>query len=405
MDVRPHEREGGANGTSAPDDSSEESTSEATAESGEHDAEEEFSSQEEWLDEYREEMGAGQSEAPESGSAAVQSDERPVLGPLLESLRAAIEAQTVCLLVQEEVVLDYEIAALASAQPGVQREGSFETQTPLLSAAMSRRPVTVRTVDEEERADLKYYETIPDITQVAVAPLDRPDTSASVFILVDATAETELDTSQVRSFLKRYVELVGHVLDAKEAEARQTHEPAQEAVGATEAEAAVQDRPAPETADREGAAGAPDHEGAETPRPRREIIAEEMEAADVASDPLALVLVLLNRYESVARQGEDAVERAERHFRSRLEDLAPGQRVERFGELNYGVFVRRDVEAVEPWVLDLQEALGRETGELEGGVSVGVAVRDAHHTPEELRADATEALLEAYETGECAIKA
>lgn len=401
MDVRPHEREGGANGTSAPDESSEESTPEAPTDPDEHEeAEGDVSSQEEWLDEYRDELDAPQSQMASAGP--VQSVERPVLGPLLESLRAAVEAQTVCLLVQEEVVLDYQIAALASVQSDVQREGSFETQAPLLSATMSRRPVTVRAVDESDRADLNYYETIPTITQVAVAPLDRPDTSASVFLLADATAETQLDTSQVRSLLQRYVETVGHVLDAKEAEARQTHEPTPE-VETAEVEASAPDRPAPETADREEAAGAPDPEA--SPRPRREIIAEEMEAADVASDPLALVLVLLNRYESVARQGEVAVERAERHFRSRLEDLAPGQRVERFGELNYGVFVRRDVEAVETWALDLQEALARETGELEGGVSVGVAVRDAHHSPEDLREDATEALLEAYETGECAIKA
>jgi hypothetical protein len=115
------------------------------------------------------------------------------------------------------------------------------------------------------------------------------------------------------------------------------------------------------------------------------------------------VLVHLNRAESIARQGEEAVASAEQHLRSRLEDLAPGARVERFGELTYGLFVRSAVDEVEGWAADLQEAMAQETGALEGGVSVGVAVRHEHHDPEGLRADATDALLEAYETGTCTI--
>jgi hypothetical protein len=130
-----------------------------------------------------------------------------------------------------------------------------------------------------------------------------------------------------------------------------------------------------------------------------------MTAADAGDDDLALVLVHLNRAESIARRGPEAVDTAEQLLRTRLEHFAPGQRVERFGELTYGLFPRQGLDEVETWAADLQDALAEETGELEGGVSVGVAVRSPRHDAQELRADATEALREAYETGTCTIVA
>lgn len=317
--------------------------------------------------------------------ASVHSDDRPVLSPFLESLRAALGAQTVCLLKQEEVILEYQIEALASVQPGAQRAGTFETESPLLTATMSRQPVTVRSLDGDDRQDLRYYEHVPPITQVAVAPISRPDSPCTVFLLVDSTAEVDLGNSQARSLLEQYAETVGELLDIEDQ-------------GVNGAAAHPQ-----QSAQPDGEVEAPETEEEGAPRPRREIIAEEMEAADAASENLALVLVHLNRAESIARRGEEAVRSAERHLSSRLKDLAAGQRVERFGELTYGIFVRSGVGAVEEWAADLQEAMAKETGELEGGVSVGVAVRDARHDPEQLRADATEALLEAYETGTCTI--
>ena len=67
--------------------------------------------------------------------------------------------------------------------------GTFETQDPLLTATMSRQPVTVRSLNEIGRDDLRYYGTVPAITQVALAPVSRPNSSDSVFLLADATAE------------------------------------------------------------------------------------------------------------------------------------------------------------------------------------------------------------------------
>lgn len=339
-----------------------------------------------------------QTPTPASGTP-VYSDERPVLAPFLESLRASIGAQSVCLLVQEEVALEYRIEAMASVQPDAKHEGTFETQEPLLTATMSRQSVTVRSMDGDERRDLGYYGTVPAVTQVALAPVARPETSATVFLMADATSEVDLSNSDARSLIEHFSDTVARLLDAKETrpdhgievapEAEMPEEPAADGTPAS-ADASASPEPPADSTDEE-------------PRPRREIIAEEMEAADAASEDLALVLVHLNRAESIARQGEEAVAATERHLRSRLEDLAPGRRVERFGELTYGIFVRSGVDEVEGWAADLQDSMAQETGKLEGGVSVGVAVRDVRHDAEGLRADATDALLEAYETGTCTI--
>jgi len=343
---------------------------------------------------------------PSDGASSRQryTEGRPVLGPYLESLRAALGATSACLLVQEEVVLEYRIEALAGVEAGVSYSGTFETREPLLSATMSRRPVTVQSIDPGRRQDLGYYGTAPEITQVAVAPIERSDSSATVFLLVDAAQEVDLGTRPARSLLEEYADLGALLLDleAPISGDEAATERLQSFVDAGEAAAASADGDAaPVEPVVEGASESPDPE--DEPRPRRDIIAEEMEAADAADAALALVLVHLNRAESIARRGDEAVASAERHLQSRLEDLAPGPRVERFGELTYGLFVRRSVDEVEGWAAELQETMARETGELEGGVSVGVAVRHEAHDPESLRADATDALLEAYETGTCTI--
>lgn len=372
--VRPRERDGGSNGASEGEE-----VAPAVSETEEPEGASSPDAGQELRSEEKTRSG-------KQAALSVASDDRPVLGPFLESLRAALDAETVCLLVQEEVILEYHVEALASAHAGVQRSGSFETNAPLLTATMSRQPVTVRTLDgDEERANLAFYDTPPAIDQVALAPVSQPDTAATVFLLADATAETDLSASRARSLLEHFADTVPLLQESDE-------EPAGR-------------EPAPAT-EPSGADGAPPADNrSNQPRPRREIVAEEMKAADAGDEELALVLVHLNRAESIARRGEEAVATAEKHLRTRLEHLAPGQRVERFGELTYGLFPRRGLEAVEAWAADIQDAMGQETGELEGGVSVGVAVRGPRHDAEELRADATEALREAYETGTCTIVA
>lgn len=329
----------------------------------------------------------------EADEEPTTSQEAPVLGALLESLRAALDAQTVCLLVQEEVALSYRIEALASTHDAVQRSGTFDTQTPLLNATMSRQSVSVQSLAEAEVAieDLRYYEDPPPVDHLAVAPVPQPDASSTSFLLADAREASDLNASRARSLLEHFAETVGLLLDTPDPPPERSHAESPDASSTPQV-------PDGSTAASTGDAGVE----LEDERPRRELIAEEMKAAQSDEEALALALVHLNRAESIARRGEEAVASAERLFQARLEQLAPNQRVERFGELTYGIFFRADAETLEPWMADFEAKMAQEQGELEGGVSVGVAVWD-EEDPEALRAEATKALREAYETGTCTI--
>lgn len=302
----------------------------------------------------------------------------PLLTPYVEALRVALDAHTACFLVQSDVALQYDIRAIASAEEAVQRRGTFETKNPLLTPQMMEEPITIRPLDRPDVVSsyLGYYHDAPPIDHVALAPVSVSGQPAVHFLLADSTGDVELGTKRAGALLKRFADTLSLVLEKRAAEA-----------SAADAEAS------------EATAG----EDEDSPRPRTEIIAEEMEAADAANDPLSLLLVHLNRAEALAREGEGTVQDAEARFAQRLDELAASSRVVRFGELTYGVFYRGDANAVEPFAADLQETMRTETGVLEGGVSIGVAVRDARHDPESLRADATEALSESYKTGACTI--
>jgi len=406
----------------------------------------------------------------------------PVLTPLVESLRAATGAHSVCLLVQEDVVLEYEVRAISSVSEHVQQSGTFSTSDPLLTASMSRQPVTVRRIEGGRQVVagyLRYYQTAPKIDHIALAPIPLRNTPTTSFLLVDATADGDLGAPQARTLIEQYAETASVILQSEIAASSDTvasetatHNP-EESVSSDTGTPRVResdpvsagadtpppvpggsppetDTPTDETrrgearssdkarsSGKAGAAGngeepalegssashadnppaAPDSPSADgeaadgeaadreaSPRPRREIIAEEMKRADRDHADLALVLVHLNRAESIARRGPEAVAAAEGALQDRLYQAAPNQRVERFGELTYGVFYRGGLRNIEPWAVDLQKQMDGAAGTLEGGASIGVAVRSARHSgPESLRADATDALREAYKTGTCTI--
>jgi hypothetical protein len=326
------------------------------------------------------------------GYGETEAKKAPVLAPLLESLRAAIDARTICLLIQEDVALTYRIEAIASTHPSIQSSGTFDTQTPLLTATMSRESVTIRSLAEEKIAieDLRYYDDPPPVDCLAAAPVSRPETSSTTFLLADAAADTDLGTSEARTLLDHFSDTVSLLLSTTQSTSSSSE------AGASEEQVNGQHSGSDATTESSETSANNDS----SPRPRHEIIAEEMESAQATDDELALALVHLNRAESIARQGDEAVASAERLFHARLDQLAPNQRIERFGELTYGIFFREGLDAVEPQVADLETTMSREDGELEGGVSVGVAMWGGRNdNPKALRAEATEALREAYETG------
>ena len=290
------------------------------------------------------------------------------LAPYLEALRTIIDARTVCLLKQEELALEYEIEALVSTADNVLQEGTFSTTTPLLTASMTQRAVTVQRVGERALPSecLRYYRgPATTIRQVMLAPVDHAYEPASFFLLADTVEEGGFNAERPRILMTQFAKLLATILNEEDPDS-------------------IQQQP--------------------DARPRSEIIAEEIKKAKDEDHPLALALIYLNRAEALADEGEQSVSTAEKRLEQYLREKTPGGRVERFGELTYGVFHPADVAAVETWAMQLTSDLEKKDGRLEGGISIGIAMLGTRHkTPDALRADATEALREAYETGTCTI--
>ncbi len=339
--------------------------------------------------------------------------EPSVVEAYLRAVRAAIGARAVCLLVQEELALEYRVEAVAGPDRHVAPGTTFSTSAPLLSAARSRQAVAFAPVGEGSGGvpiqHLGYYAgAVPALRQVAFAPVPRQGTPATYFLVADAV--DGFDERPARTLLERFARLLAVVLSV--------HAPEAEEAGARTYEAEAPGVEAPPRSEEPPAVEPPDDELADDeaeeretaqasgPRPRTDIIAEEMAEARAQGRELALALVYLNRAEDVAADGAEAVEAAEAALRERLEEAAPEARVERFGELTYGIFYSGSVAEVERWAVRLQEKLAHAEGWLEGGVSIGLAMlRDEHESPEALRAHAMSALQEAFTTGTCTILA
>lgn len=132
-------------------------------------------------------------------------------------------------------------------------------------------------------------------------------------------------------------------------------------------------------------------------RPRHEIIAEEMALARSENNALALALVLPQKHDSLSQTYGDALGKVETALSDCLTKASPESRVIKFGELLYGVFTDGRKEKLENWHTSVQIEIEASGGFLTGGVFIGIAVlSDNHQTADDLRSDAKEALLEAY---------
>ncbi|HMB92596.1 MAG TPA: hypothetical protein VKP65_17215 [Rhodothermales bacterium] len=283
-----------------------------------------------------------------------------VLEPYLQALRAAIGARVVCLLKQEDIQPEYDVVMLVSAER-TRRGRTFSAREPLLTAGMTQHPVTVRHVGDGGMpvSSLGYTRTPDTVRQIAVAPVPRQDDIEAYFLVADTAEDDALSDTRCRALLAQFAKLLATLLDT------------------------------------------PKSETEETIRPRREIIAEEMVHARNEGYELSMALVYLNRAEAIADEGAAAIRAAERLMETRLHESVEG-RIERFGELTYGVFYRgSDVEA---WGRTIQHAFLGTSGLLDGGVSIGIALLEPHHeSPQAFRQDAMQALSATFESGSCVI--
>ncbi len=293
-----------------------------------------------------------------------------VLIPALRSLRAGLDAYTVCLLRQEKSPLRYHVEAIVSQNSYARSQGSFTANEPLLAGRGALVPVVYAKVgaDGFPKKKLGYYHEPISVRQVAMVPVSTKDSDDPYLLVVDTMNDGGLESTSVPAVLEQYARLFSTL-----------HE----------------------TAAR-GELGSRDVEP--SAKPRRDIISDEMESARSMSHPLALALVFLNRGEGLDETKSPEIHEMENAFEARLREVAGDGRVEQFGELTYGVFYRGEVESVASWASRLQTSFVDEEGHLQGGVSVGVAMmQERHKGPDDFRSDATAALKEAFETGECTI--
>ncbi|ARA93610.1 hypothetical protein AWN76_010870 [Rhodothermaceae bacterium RA] len=298
-----------------------------------------------------------------------------MLRPCLQALRAALEAHTAVLLRQRGTAPDYTIEAVASTSPDARTEGAVRTAEPL-PADETAGVVLCSDGDPAFPTDgLPYYHGRPLVRQFAALSVARDGTDRYLLV-VDTLRADGLATERQRQILTGFGTLLGTLLAP--------------ASGAASTEAEAGDADAADETD--------------APRPRRVIIAEEMEAARSAGHALALALIHLNDADAIAARGPDHVAAEEDALAARIAAVAPESRVERFGELTYGVFFRGAITAFDAWAVQLRDGLTVHAAPDAPPVSIGIALlQDRHDTPEAFRSDAMDALREAYETGTCTI--
>ncbi len=293
-----------------------------------------------------------------------------VLIPCLRSLRASVDAYTVCLLRQQDVPLRYNVEVMVSQNSYARSGGNYTAKEPMLSGHRALVPVVYPRVGPNgfPKSKLGYYHEPINIRQVAMVPV-LPKKHENLFLLVvDTMNDDGLEAASVRVLLEQYARLVSTILD-------------------TEAEG-----------------GLADLDAVPSVKPRREIIADEMERAREDSHPLSLALVFLNQGEALTGDGSTDVTKLEDRFSNRLKNVAVDARVERFGELTYGIFYHGAYDGLARWASGIQDAFPQEDDLLSGGVSVGVVVmNERHQAADELRSDATAALQKAFQSGECII--
>ncbi|MFT4603663.1 MAG: hypothetical protein ACI9W4_000378 [Rhodothermales bacterium] len=281
---------------------------------------------------------------------------------VLRGLRSALSATTVTLLRQEKAPLGYSVEAMVSQNSFARSGGHFTVAKLLVTAGATLEPIITRCNGPKgfNARRLGYYHEPIAINKVAFITLT---TGEHPYLLVcDSMSPEAFEDEDADRLMRDFGRLVKSLVsDATDSE------PTRSPAGAL--------------------------------RPRREIIAEEMSNARGLAEPLALALVHL---ESELSDSDKTA--AERVLAQRLASSSLEARVERFGDLTFGVMHRKSADDAARWASVLLQRFREDPSGLVGGLSVGVAIMsDRHKGADLLRADATSALRESYETGECII--
>jgi len=268
---------------------------------------------------------------------------KEVLPPLLAGFRALLAANAVCVVRQHDD--SCQIIGTAGSNFAKNVGETFDTAVHLLSAP---RKLSIKVVQDELPSQSLGYSRIPgSVQRVALAPVG----ATPLILIADTMHRDGLTHPRIPQLFEQCAQLLGHLF--------------------------YRENPT---------------------RSRKDIIAEEILVARTANRTLALALVLLRNSEPVSAMGEQVVTKAEGLLRERLQSVAPTSHVVKFGKLVFGVFIDGHRAIVEQWTQDVHNALPDDDETiLAGGVRIGVAIlSDRHEGPLDLRKDAEDALLTAY---------
>lgn len=279
-----------------------------------------------------------------------------LLEDYLRSLHSSIRAHTVGVFGLNVYAESCSVEAAVSKSQHVDQDNRISLENHFLKNVSPEEPVTILIAEGDAPTieELGYYNGPVDVDQVAVAPLEVSDDMIG-YLVADRTPREAPIQTVYYTLLADFARLLGTILYAK-----------------------MEDRP------------------------RREIISEEIDRSRENNRSLALALIHPNNADAVLREGPEAVAQTEYLLRQTLEETTPNGRVERFGELIYGVFYYDTDGSIDTWAQQVQTAFI----EHQEAVNIGIALySDRHETPDDLRSDAAEALHVAYEAGqnECII--
>ncbi len=270
-----------------------------------------------------------------------------VLDTVLEGFRVALGAHAVVAARRSDADISYQIIGTAGSDWAKNRGTSFHSTQPLLPPG-NRIAIRRISPDDLPPQSLGYSSRPGLIKRLAVASVG----TLPLVLLVDTTRELGLTHPRAAELVEHFAQTLS-LLFYKE----------------------------------------------DPNRPRNEIIAEEIALARSQDQSLALALVLLNESESIAAAGQAVISRVEELLRERLQNASESSRVVRFGELMFGVFTDGRRQEIETWNDRIQTSIANDDGFLSSGVTIGIAVLDDQHQhASQLRSDAMQALLQAYES-------
>ncbi|MCY4672623.1 MAG: hypothetical protein OXD43_02460 [Bacteroidetes bacterium] len=271
--------------------------------------------------------------------------EKHILVPVLRGMQAALDAHAVGL-IQRTDEYNYRVWGTVGLDWKSLRGESFTLRHNLLQES---EPAAIHAVGENgvPTSRLQYSRTPANITNLGIAAVGQ----TSYLLLADAADESGLSHPRAKELLEVFGKTLSLMLYKEDPN-----------------------------------------------RPRREIIAEEMARARQQGTQLALAITVPQKADILTKSYGDVLSKTEKLFSECLQHAAPDSRVIKFGEITYGIFIDGQKEQLETWHKDIQIAIKNQGGLLTGGLYVGIArMTKKHKDPDDLRDEATRALVKAYE--------